>query len=261
MRLSVVLATFNEEENIRDCLDSVKGWCDEIVVVDGSSTDGTTTIARSYGARVYIYDNPAIFHINKQRAIDKARGNWILQLDADERVTPELKSEIDRVISQGNRDGYWIPRKNYFLGKFLMKGGVYPDYTMRLYKRSKGKLPQKDVHEQAVIQGQVGYLNNPLIHMADPNIFRYFTKFSRYTDLMADQIGAKKSALFIFDAINFLVIKPIYWFILTFVRHKGFMDSWQGLLFSIFSAFRFPVAYIKYIIRSYANRIRKSTTV
>ncbi len=249
MRLSVVLATFNEEKNIRTCLDSVQNWCDEIIIVDGGSSDDTVKIARSYGAKVIITDNPPIFHINKQKAIDRAKGNWVLQLDADEVVTKELKSEIDQAINVNEFNGYWIPRKNYFLGKFLTKGGVYPDYTMRLYRRNKGKLPQKDVHEQAEVEGKVGYLKQPLLHYADPDFRRYFIRHDRYTDLIADELYKKEKHIKIISIINYLLVKPIYWFILTFFRHKGFIDGWQGFLFSLFSSLRFPIAYFKYMRR------------
>lgn len=251
MRLSVVLATHNEENNIRACLESVLHWCDEIVVVDGASTDKTVEIAKSFGARVIQSDNPPNFHINKQKAITQAKGNWMLQLDADERVTKELRKEIDQVIAQNTSDGFWIPRKNYFLGRFLMKGGVYPDYSLRLYKKGKGKLPQKDVHEQAVVDGKTEYMNSPLIHMADPDIFRYFLRFGRYTDFIADQLAKQRKTIII--GIDYIFIKPIYWFLLVYFRHKGFMDSWQGFLFALFSALRFPVAYIKYINKKYAR--------
>ena len=247
MKLSVVLATYNEEKNIRTCLNSVVKWCDEIVVVDGSSTDNTVKIAKEFSAKIIVTDNPPIFHINKQKAIDAAQSEWILQLDADEYVTPELEHEIKTVIKSGYKDGYWIPRKNYFLGRFLMKGGIYPDYTLRLYRRGKGKLPQKDVHEQAVVKGVVGYLTSPLVHMADPSLSRYLFRFARYTDLLADQLEQELNAPSLFNFINYIFIKPVSWFFSTYVRHKGFMDLWQGFVFSFMSALRFPFAYLKFL--------------
>jgi len=126
-----------------------------------------------------------------------------------------------------------------------MKGGVYPDYTLRLYRRGKGKLPQKDVHEQAVVDGKVGYLKNPLVHIADPELKRYLMRWNRYTDIMASDIikeGKRKDPIF---ALKNLFILPSWWFVLTYFRHKGFMDLWQGFLFSFFSSLRFPIFYIK----------------
>jgi glycosyltransferase involved in cell wall biosynthesis len=249
MRLSVVLATYNEAENISVCLQSVAGWCDEIIVVDGGSQDRTVELARKFGARVVITDNPPLFHINKQKAIDLASGKWILQLDADEQVTPALRREIDIVTSQKKIMGYWIPRKNYFLGRFLMKGGVYPDYTLRLYQNGKGKLPQKDVHEQAVVDGPVEYLKEPLIHLADKSFARYLLRYDRYTDLIAAELKQSTSKFSIYTCIQYSFIKPIYWFFMQYIRHKGFLDGWQGFIFSFFSSLRFPVSYIKFLLQ------------
>ena len=247
MSLSVVLATFNEEDNLPACLDSVKDLADEIVIVDGSSKDKTVEIAKQHEAKVKITTNKPIFHINKQTAIDMATREWILQLDADERITAELAREIKSKMQNQKSEinGYWIPRKNWFLGRFLMKGGVYPDYTLRLYKRGKGKLPQKDVHEQAVVEGETGYLENPLIHMADQKFSRYLLRWNRYVNLTTDELRQKKLGLF--APVDYLLIKPIWWFLLTYIRHKGFLDSWQGFIFSFFSALRFPVAYMRLV--------------
>ncbi|MEK7092262.1 MAG: glycosyltransferase family 2 protein [Patescibacteria group bacterium] len=245
--LSVVLATFNEEKNLSECLQSVKDLADEIVIVDGGSKDQTVIIAKDFKAKVIETTNPAIFHINKQKAIDGATKDWILQLDADERVSPELAVEIKDKIGSSHINGYWIPRKNFFLGRFLKKGGQYPDYTLRLYKRGKGRLPQKSVHEQAEVQGEVGYLKNPLIHMADPQFSRYLSRFDRYTNLIAKEYADQKLAVNPLVTGNQMLILPLWWFFLSYVRHKGFVDSWQGFVFSFFSALRFPVSYVKYI--------------
>ena len=249
--LSVVLATFNEEKNLSGLLDSVKDLADEVIVVDGTSTDRTVEIARSYRAKVIVTENLPNFHINKQRAIDLATKDWILQLDADERVSPELAQEIAEKI-RNSVNGYWIPRKNWFLGKFLMKGGQYPDYTLRLYRNGKGRLPQKDVHEQAIVEGKTGYLKNALLHYPYENFSSYLTKWNKYNDLFAVQIreNLKDKNFFvkIFYAIVYLFIKPAHWFLTTYIRHKGFMDLWPGFVFSLFSALRFPVSYIKYLV-------------
>lgn len=244
--LSVVLATYNEEKNLADCLASVKSLVDEICIVDGTSTDRTVEIALKYGARVHVSDNPSVFHINKQKAINMATKDWILQLDADERVTEELAREIKVTINNNPKEnGFWIPRKNWFLGRFLLKGGQYPDYTLRLYRKGKGRLPQIDVHEQAVIDGDTGYLGKPLVHIADPEFKRYLLRLDRYTNLMAQQMNEKKVKYNPFTAFQYLIISPLWWFVMTYGRHKGFMDGWQGFIFSLFSSLRFPVSYLK----------------
>lgn len=253
--ISVAIATYNEEKNIGECLETVKDWADEIIVVDGGSTDNTVKIAKKYTSKIIITSNPPIFHINKQKAIDKATSEWILQLDADERVSRELKKEIlKKIKSKPRENGFWIPRKNYFLGRFLKKGGQYPDYTLRLYRKGKGKLPCKSVHEQAQVEGEVGKLINPLIHWADPTFTRYLTRFNRYTSLLAVELEKDKITLGPFSFFNFFVLKPIFWFFLTFFRYKGFQDGFPGFVFSFFSALRFPTAYIKYWEKKNANR-------
>lgn len=244
--LSIVLATHNEEKNLPACLESVFSLADEICIVDGESTDNTVSIAKKYGAKVKVADNPQIFHINKQKAIDMATKEWVLQLDADERITAELASEIKKIINSNPKEnGFWVPRKNWFLGRYLMKGGQYPDYTLRLYRKGKGSLPQKDVHEQAVVEGSLGHLINPLLHMADPSFGRYIKRFRRYTDLLGVQLRKEKKNQGISSFLRYFIFFPCWWFLLSYGRHKGFMDGWQGFVFSLFSSLRFPISFIK----------------
>lgn len=241
-KISVALAVLNEEQNLRTCLEAVKDLAWEIVVVDGGSQDRTVEIAKEFGAKIVQTDNPPNFHINKNKAIDAATGDWILQLDADEIVTKELTEEIGKVTKKkSDINGFWIPRKNFFLGRFLKKGGQYPDYTLRFYRRGKGRLPAKDVHEQTVVEGKVSYLKNDLLHMRDKSFSIYIERFNRYTDLLSTQIT--KPSFF-----DYLFLKPITWFLKTYFRHKGFIDGFPGFIFSLFSSLRFPVAYIKYRI-------------
>jgi glycosyltransferase involved in cell wall biosynthesis len=252
-KLSVVLATFNEEANLPGCLDSVNGLADEIIVVDGTSKDKTAQIAKKYGAKVVVTQNLPNFHINKQKAIDLATKDWILQLDADERISPELAEEIKSKLKKEElaANGYWMPRKNLFLGKFLMKGGQYPDYSLRLYRKGKGRLPQVHVHEQAEVVGRVEYLKCALLHYPYKDFKSYLAKWNRYNELLASQIKekVKERSIFIKSAygIGYLIVKPAHWFLTTYFRHKGFMDLWPGFVFSFFSALRFPVSYVKYL--------------
>jgi len=250
--ISVVLATYNEEKNLPSCLASIKDIADEIVIVDGSSKDKTVEIARKFGAKIKITTNKPNFHINKQMAIDMATCDWVLQLDADERVTQKLSEEIvSKINKKNNINGYWIPRKNWFLGRFLMKGGQYPDYTLRLYKKGKGRLPQKDVHEQAEVDGKVEYLDEALLHYPYKNFSEYISKWNRYIDLISSQTKNKLKNKSTFQkflyGLGFVFLKPTYWFLVTYLRHKGFMDLWPGFVFSLFSSLRFPVSYIKYL--------------
>ncbi len=281
--LSVAIATFNEEANIGDCLKSVKDIADEIVIVDGTSSDKTVEIAKQYGAKVTVTENHANFHINKQKSFDLSKGDWILYLDADERVSPGLAKEIQKVMnlseeeiekhqatllhkklfdrhqqlleerdgSIGKKEGeyvaFFFPRLNYFLGKYLRYGGVYPDGVIRLFKRNKAYLPAKDVHEQMVVMGRVGWLEHDLLHIDSPTFDRYIKRNNRYIDLLALQLKEDKVKKNLTNFINYEIIKPINWFLMTQIRHKGILDGFQGFIFSFFSALRFPRAYWRYL--------------
>lgn len=283
IKISVALATFNEEKNIRDCLQSVKDIADEIIIVDGNSSDSTVDIANSFTAKIIKVPNDPMFHRMKQLAFDTAKGEWILYLDADEKVSPELAQEVKKIIEMNNneidvyqnklknrqlflrhqeiikkRDGkvdndnldyvaFFVPRMNYFLGKYLRFGGVYPDGVIRLFKNKKAYLPCKDVHEQLVVNGRVGWLQNNLIHMADPTFKRYLERNSRYINLIVQEMETNKIAKNIVQAFNYFLFKPVYWFLLTQLRHKGILDGFQGIIFSFFSALRFPRAYWRYL--------------
>lgn len=261
--LSVVLASYNEEDNIGPCLETVKGLADEIVVVDGESRDKTREIARSFGAKVIKTTNKPIFHLNKQLGVDQATGQWILQLDADERVTPELAQEIREIVEKKDRQtpkspvAYWLKRKNLFLGRFLTKGGVYPDPVIRLFQRGKARLPCRSVHEQFEVDGAVGWLNNELIHLADPTFSRYIKRHNRYTSLMAQEMVKAQEETGLVAMVNYFLFKPVVWFLKTYFRHQGFRDGLPGFVFALFSSLRFPVALIK----SWEMRVQKRTEI
>lgn len=259
MKLSLCIATYNEEKNIHYPLDSAYELVDEVIIVDGGSSDKTIEKAQSYGkkVKVFIEKNPAMFHINKQKALEKAKGEWILQLDADEALSDELKKEIKKVISDQwlvvskepitnhqSPIAFHVPRKNFFFSRFLTKGGQYPDYTIRLYKNSTARFPCKSVHENVEIKGEIGYLKNPILHYADPDFSRYLKRWDRYTSLEADMLLKEvKSPWMFFDYFFF---KPLVWFLMTYFRHKGFMDGFPGFVFALFSSIRFWAVYIKW---------------
>jgi len=244
-RISVVLAVFNEENYLDQCLESVKDFAWETVIVDGGSTDGTLKIAKKYKAAVVSTNNPKNFHINKNKAIDKAKGDWVLQLDADEVVTKDLKKEILEKVNDITINGFWIPRKNYFLGKFLTKGGQYPDYTLRLYRKGKGRLPAEDVHEQAVVEGEKQYLKHDLLHVRDKSFSEYMYRFNRYTSLIAIQMRDSGVTISTISFLNYILFKPFVWFVKVYFRHRGYVDGFPGFVFAFFSSLRFSVAYIK----------------
>jgi glycosyltransferase involved in cell wall biosynthesis len=245
--LSVVLATRNEEANIGRCLESIKHIADEIIIADEKSTDDTVQIAKKYGARVISVEHQENFHITKNIAIDAATGDWILQLDADEVVPPELSREIQSEISRkSNINGYWINRKNWFLTRFLTKGGQYPDPTLRLYRRGFGRLPAQDVHEQAVVQGPTGHLRHDLYHYRDITFAKYLEGFNRYSSLLAMQMEQQKLHFGLWQTFNHLAIKPLTTFIKIYLRHRGYVDGFPGFVFALFSGLIHSIAYIKY---------------
>jgi glycosyltransferase involved in cell wall biosynthesis len=274
-KLSIVLAVRNEEGNLARCLDSVKGIADEIVVVDEHSTDKTVEIAKKFGAKVFLEPHHDLFHITKQIALEKATGDWILQLDADEVVTPELATDIKSVL-EGNyqvrhndlferhqmliekRDGpigkktgevvgYFIPRRNIFLGKPLIHAGVYPDGVIRLVKNGKARFPQKSVHEQIELDGEVAWLSGDLMHYDSPTLRRYLVRFNRYTDLQAAELKASNLPKSFWNFLVYIFFKPLFTFFNLYFRHLGLVDGGAGFLWSFFSAMHFPIAYFKYI--------------
>lgn len=247
--LSIVYATFNEEAMIEKSLKSIAHLADELIVVDGTSSDKTPEIAKKYGARVITTTNKPIFHINKQMAMDEAKGEWILQMDADEVVDAEMAKDIERIINEDPETlpaAYWLKRRNWFLGKFLTKGGQYPDPVIRFYKHGKAFLPMKSVHEQMEVDGEVGWLKGHLLHYSSPTFADYLMKSNRYTTLTAMEWEKHGEQLSSKNTFTYLFWKPFQTFFLIYLRHKGILDGFAGFAFSLFSALHYPLAYIKF---------------
>ncbi len=261
--ISVVLATHNEAKNIEQCLSSVKKWADEIILVDGESTDETLKLAQKFEAKIIKTTNKANFHINKQMGMDATKGDLVLQVDADEEVDAELAKFIQTIHEQRfagkEKDfsaqpmAWWIKRKNLFLGRFLTKGGQYPDPVIRLYVKGKAKLPQKDVHEQMVVNGETGWAEGHLIHYSNPTFDDYMRKFNTYTSFKAQQLFEAKIKIGLASAITYLIWKPGATFLSLYLRHKGFADGLPGFVFALFSGLHHAVAYLK-LWELYAQR-------
>ena len=248
--LTVALAVYNEALYIERCLASVAAIADEIIVVDGTSTDNTAQLAKKMGAKVIVTPNLPMFHINKQKALDASTSDWILQLDADEVVDTPLREEILRVISNpASSDAYDVPRRNYFLGDWLRKGGQYPDRVIRLFRRGAGMFPAKSVHEQIAISGSLGHLSHPLDHYSYVSVSQYWKKSASYITLTAEAINAEKHHRSLKTAVSYMVIKPVMTFLALYIRHKGFLDGWRGFIYALFSAMHFPKSYMLSIRR------------
>lgn len=187
-KLSVTIIALNEEENIIPCLETVK-WADEIVLVDTGSTDRTLELARRYTDRIFTIPWPG-YGAAKNFASDKASYEWIFSLDADERVPEALKEEILAVVRGSSPlAGYRVPRKNYFSGRWIKHAGWHPDLTLRLFQRAKGRFWEREVHEEVLVDGQVGVLKTPLEHYSYDSVSEYVARMDRYARLAARELA------------------------------------------------------------------------
>lgn len=239
MSISVIIITHNEEKNILACLSSVK-WADEIVVVDAFSTDNTKKLAEEFGAKVFQVKWQG-YGKQKNYALSLASMDWILSLDADERITPELAEEIQKVVQNPEMDGYQISRKAYFLGKWIRHSGWYPDYCLRLFRREQGMFAEKQVHEFVQLLGKMGQLNGTMLHFTDDNLKHYLAKFEQYTALAADELASvgKKAS------VGDLIARPLFIFFKMYILKKGFLDGMHGFILAVLSSFYVFVKYAK----------------
>lgn len=234
IKLSVVISAFNEEEKIKDCLESVV-WADEIIFIDNSSTDATVRIAEKFVTKIFTRPNNLMLNVNKNFGFSKASGEWILCLDADERISAELKEEILSVIAQENSiKGYWISRKNIIFKKWIQHAGWYPDHQMRLFKKGFGKFEELHVHEMIKLEGEAGYLKNHLIHENYESIAHFIDKMiTIYAPNEAKELIRKGYKLNYLDSIRF----PAREFISRFFAREGYKDGFHGFILSLLMAF------------------------
>lgn len=221
--LSVILITKNEADNIRECLESV-AWADEIIVVDSGSTDGTTEIARKMGARVFVHDDWPGFGPQKNRALGYASKEWVFSIDADERVTPELRAEIEQAMRERKADGYYCPRLSQFCGKFARHSGWYPDYVLRLFKRDKGRFSDSLVHENVQLDGGSAKLRSPLLHYSYLNRADVERKVEHYSTAAAQQMFEKGKRTTLARA----VASAGWAFVRTYLIRLGVLDGAAG---------------------------------
>ena len=252
--MSVVIITHNEEANISECLESVT-WANEIIVLDSDSDDGTAEICREYN--INFYNEPwKGFSQQKNSAISKATKNWILCLDADERVIPELRKEIEAILkSDDPKDGYFIPRKNFFLGKWIKRCGWYPDYNLRLFKKGKGFFRIREVHEAIDLSGSAGYLKNPLEHYTYKTISDYIHRLERYSTLAAKELLKKHKIYW----IHHVIFKPFYTFLHMYIIRLGFLEGYYGFILSVLYSFYTFSKYIK--VRELQIRQKNKSTL
>jgi glycosyltransferase involved in cell wall biosynthesis len=240
-KISATVITKNEQENIVRCLQSLS-FADEIVVVDSQSSDQTVCLAEAKSARVII--NPWPGHIQQKNfAIEQATGDWILSLDADEEITPELKAEILKTKQNGfyGRDGFYFPRQSMFLGRWIKHGGWYPDRHLRLFKKECGRFGGLNPHDKVVLTGRAGYFQNHLLHYTYPSLDSYFSRFNSYTGIAAMELLKNGRRFSLFK----LIFSPPATFIKMYLLKLGILDGLEGLMLSVFSAYYVLVKNLK----------------
>lgn len=234
-KLSVAISAYNEEKKIEECLKSAK-FADEIIVVDNSSTDKTAEIAKKYTDKIFSQPNdPEKIDLQKNLGFEKATGAWILSLDADERVSEELKYEIASLLDnpKPSINGYWIPRKNRIFGKLIEHTGWYPDPQLRLFKRGMGKFESEHVHEHIKIKGEKDRLVNHLIHENYDTVSQFIRKTVVYAENEAKDLISKGYIFSFLDAVRF----PVKEFLSRFFAREGYKDGFHGLILSLLMAF------------------------
>ena len=232
VRLSACIITYNEADRIEACLRSVS-FCDEIVVVDSHSTDATRQIASSLGARVIERDWPG-YRSQKQFAVDSASSDWVLCLDADERVSGELRAEIQALRSQSfpAHAGWSVPRITDYFGRFLRHGNAYPDRLIRLFDRRRGGWIGEEIHENTRVTGSVGTLHGHLEHFSYRSLTDHHNRMARYADLMAHALYARGKR----GGLTKALVNAQWRFVRGYFVRLGFLDGWRGLVFALVEA-------------------------
>jgi len=231
MRLSVIVITRNEARNLADCLESVR-FADEVVVLDSGSTDDTVEIARRHGARVEVAADWPGFGPQKNRALALAGGDWVLSLDADERVTPELAAAIGEVLRAPRHDAYDMPRLSSFCGRFIRHSGWWPDRVLRLFRRGAARFSDDPVHEKVVPDGSVGRLAPHLLHYTYPDLDSAVAKMNRYSSDSARAMHARGRRAGIGAAVG----HGAWTFVRLYVFKRGFLDGRHGFLLAATAA-------------------------
>ena len=247
MILSVVIITYNEEANLGRTLASVRPLVadgkGEIIVVDSGSTDRTVEIAKSFDAKVFVEEWKG-YAAQKNSALDKATGDWILSLDADEEVGSRLAEDITALLMTPSKpSGFFVPRKNFFLGRWMKHGGFWPDPKMRLFRRGIAVFEDRLVHEDAKLRdGIAGTFKNSLIHHSYPTLSDYIEHMNHYSSLGAEMAVAKGYGRF--SVLN-IVVRPLATFIYNYFFRLGFLDGREGLLLHLYHAVYVSWKYAK----------------
>jgi glycosyltransferase involved in cell wall biosynthesis len=250
MPLSVVIITKNEEASIGACLASVD-WADEIIVVDSGSTDGTVELCRRHKALVHVAADWHGFGPQKNRALALATGEWVLSLDADERVTPELHQEIEAAIADpGDRAAFAVPRRSSYCGRSMRHSGWWPDYVTRLFRREQGRFSDERVHERLIVDGPVGRLRRPLVHEAFGDLAEVLETLNGYSTAGACMMHEQGKRATLATA----VLHGLWSFFHTYVVRAGFLDGREGFMLAVSNAEGTYYRYLKLMLLTERNR-------
>lgn len=240
--LSVIIITKNEAANIRACIESVV-WADEIIVVDSGSSDATVEICRELGAQVYVHDWPG-FGMQKNRALGYATKDWVFSIDADERVTHELREEIQSAMQRGQAEGYEIPRLSSFCGRYMHHSGWYPDYVLRLFRRGSGKFSDDLVHERVIVNGPITKLQQLLLHESFRDLEQLLAKINHYSTASAQMLHRKNRTASLKKAVG----HALWAFFRSYFLRAGFLDGREGFMLAVSTAEGTYYRYLKLML-------------
>jgi glycosyltransferase involved in cell wall biosynthesis len=252
-RISAAVICLNEAEHIAACLDSV-AWCDEIVVVDAGSSDGTVELARKRATRVEHRDWPG-YAAQKNRALELTTGDWVLCLDADERCTPGLRDAVRAAVSApAGAVGFEVRRHTFYLGHWIDHGGWYPDWKLRVVRRGRGRWGGIDPHDKLEAEGPIRRLDAELIHLTYRDVAEHLRAVQRYSDLAVDD-WTRRGRRF---RLAMAVLHPPVKFLQVWVWKRGFLDGWPGFVIATTSAFYVFAKYVKLWERSRSAAMRRT---
>lgn len=249
MSLSIIIIVKNEESSIQDCLASV-AWADEIIVLDSGSTDQTISICKEYTDKVYETDWPG-FGQQKNRALEHATKDWVLSIDADERISYDLQTEIKRVIQlPGRHDAYTMPRRSNYCGRYMKHSGWWPDRVVRLFRRGKARFSDDLVHERVIVNGKTGKLKEPIIHESLLTVEQVLNTLNSYSSAGAKMLAdeGKKSGL------TNAILHGLWTFIRTYFLRAGFLDGREGFMLAISNAEGTYYRYLKLMVINRENQ-------
>jgi len=247
--VSAIVITRNEEDHIGPCLESL-AWADERVVLDSLSSDRTVEIASAITSQVRQrpFDS---FPRQRNAALDLASGDWAFFLDADERASPELSQEVLRAVEAGCHSGYWVPRRNIILGRWMRHTGWWPDYQLKLFRRDKGRFDESGlVHEVPAVDGTCGYLENPITHYNYQSLGEFFSRQDFYSTFEAQALFRRGIRA---RPHNF-ILQPQREFVRRYIQWQGYKDGFHGLFLSLIMAWYSFVTYGK-LARLWRNRL------